>query len=36
MKGQGPVKEFMLGGRYDLVASFRPSRSRFSSIRNIP
>src|SRR6266404_2219738 len=23
-EGQGPVKEFMLGGRDDLVASFRP------------
>jgi hypothetical protein len=35
-EGQGPVKEFMLGGRDDLVASFRPFAQSLSSIRNIP
>jgi carboxypeptidase Q len=33
--GQGPVKEFMLGGRDDLVASFRPFAQSLSSIRDI-
>jgi Zn-dependent M28 family amino/carboxypeptidase len=33
--GQGPVKEFMLGGRDDLVASFRPFAQSLASIRNI-
>jgi len=33
--GQGPVKEFMLGGRDDLVASFRPFARSLASIRNI-
>src|SRR5260370_30246833 len=35
-EGQGPVKEFMLGGRDDVVASFRPFAQSLSSIRNIP
>src|SRR2546423_6916203 len=35
-EGQGPVKEFMLGGRDDLAASFRPFAQSLSSIRNIP
>src|SRR5260370_9519813 len=35
-EGQGPVKEFMLGGRDDLVASFRPFAQSLSSIRDIP
>jgi carboxypeptidase Q len=35
-EGQGPVKEFMLGGRDDLVASFRPFAQSLSSIRNLP
>ena len=34
--GQGPVKEFQLGGRDDLVASFRPFAQSLSSIRDIP
>jgi carboxypeptidase Q len=33
--GQGPVKEFNLGGRDDLVASFRPFAKSLSSIREI-
>jgi Zn-dependent M28 family amino/carboxypeptidase len=33
--GQGPVKEFQLGGRDDLVASFRPFVQSLSSIRDI-
>jgi carboxypeptidase Q len=33
--GQGPVKDFMLGGRDDLVASFRPFAQSLASIRNI-
>src|SRR6267378_427823 len=33
--GQGPVKEFMLGGRDDLVASFRPFVESLASIRGI-
>jgi Zn-dependent M28 family amino/carboxypeptidase len=33
--GQGPVKEFQLGGREDLVASFQPFARSLSSIRNI-
>ncbi len=35
-EGQGPVREFMLGGRNDLVASFRPFAVSISSIRAIP
>jgi len=35
-EGQGPVKEFMLGGRDDLVASFRPFAQSLSSIGKIP
>ena len=34
--GQGPVKEFMLGGRDDLVASFRPFAQSLGSIGKIP
>lgn len=34
--GQGPVKEFQLGGRDDLVASFWPFAQAISSIRYIP
>src|SRR5207244_4124484 len=33
--GQGPVREFQLGGRDDLVASFQPFARSLSSIRNI-
>ncbi len=33
--GQGPVKEFQLGGRDDLIASFRPFAESLSSIRNV-
>jgi Zn-dependent M28 family amino/carboxypeptidase len=33
--GQGPVKEFMLGGRDDLMASFRPFVQSLASIRDI-
>jgi carboxypeptidase Q len=33
--GQGPVKEFQLGGRQDLVASFRPFAQSLASIRDI-
>ena len=33
--GQGPVKEFQLGGREDLVANFQPFAHSLSSIRNI-
>src|SRR5438876_8789467 len=33
--GQGPVKEFMLGGRDDLVASFRPFAQSLASIRTV-
>src|SRR5258708_3365342 len=33
---QGPLKEFQLGGRDDLVASFRPFAQSLSSIRDIP
>jgi carboxypeptidase Q len=33
--GQGPVKEFQLGGRDDLVASFRPFAQSLWSIRDI-
>ncbi len=33
--GQGPVREFQLGGRDDLVASFQPFTQSLSSIRNI-
>ena len=35
-EGQGPVKEFMLGGRDDLVASFRPFAQSLGSIGKIP
>src|SRR5690349_8664542 len=34
--GQGPVREFQLGGRDDLVASFRPFAQSLSAIREIP
>ncbi len=34
--GQGPVKEFQLGGRNDLVASFRPFAQSLEAIRDIP
>src|SRR5213082_446257 len=34
--GQGPVKEFMLGGRDDLLASFRPFAQSLASIAKIP
>ena len=34
--GQGPVKEFQLGGRDDLVVSFRPFAQSLSAIREIP
>lgn len=34
--GQGPVKEFQLGGRDDLVAGFRPFAQSLASIRDIP
>jgi carboxypeptidase Q len=34
--GQGPVKEFQLGGRDDLVASFRPFAQSLGAIRDIP
>ncbi|PYU72520.1 MAG: hypothetical protein DMG49_07660 [Acidobacteria bacterium] len=34
-EGQGPVKEFMLGGRDDLLASFRPFAQSLSAIRKI-
>lgn len=33
--GQGPVKEFQLGGRDDLVATFRPFAQSLSAIRDI-
>src|SRR5207237_1568436 len=33
--GQGPVREFQLGGRDDVVASFQPFAQSLSSIRNI-
>jgi carboxypeptidase Q len=33
--GQGPVKEFQLGGRQDLVASFQPFAQSLASIRDI-
>jgi carboxypeptidase Q len=33
--GQGPVKEFQLGGREDLVTSFRPFARSLASIRDI-
>jgi len=35
-EGQGPVKEFMLGGRDDLLASFRPFAQSLASIGKIP
>ena len=35
-EGQGPVKEFMLGGRDDLLASFRPFAQSLASIAKIP
>jgi carboxypeptidase Q len=34
--GQGPVREFQLGGRDDLVATFRPFARAISLIREIP
>src|SRR6266852_380327 len=33
--GQGPVKEFQLGGRDDLVANFRPFAQSLSAIRDV-
>lgn len=33
--GQGPVKEFQLGGRDDLVDSFRPFAKAIANIRDI-
>jgi carboxypeptidase Q len=33
--GQGPVKEFQLGGRDDLVASFRPFAKAIANIRDV-
>jgi len=33
--GQGPVKEFQLGGRDDLVASFRPFVKSLATIREV-
>lgn len=33
--GQGPIKEFQLGGRYDLVASLEPFARSLASIRPI-
>src|SRR6266852_1581321 len=33
--GQGPVKEFQLGGRDDLVASFEPFAKSLANIRDI-
>jgi carboxypeptidase Q len=33
--GQGPVKEFQLGGRDDLVASFRPFTKAIANIRDV-
>lgn len=33
--GQGPVKEFQLGGRYDLIASFEPFADSLENLRDI-
>jgi carboxypeptidase Q len=33
--GQGPVKEFQLGGRYDLVSAFQPFADSLKNIREI-
>lgn len=33
--GQGPIKEFQLGGRYDLIASFDPFADSLENIRDI-
>lgn len=33
--GQGPVKEFQLGGRYDLIESFEPFADALENIRDI-
>ena len=33
--GQGPIKEFQLGGRSDLVAAFEPFADSLSNIREI-
>ena len=33
--GQGPVREFQLGGRYDLVDSFEPFAASLRNIRDI-
>lgn len=33
--GQGPVKEFQLGGRYDLIASFEPFAESLENLRDI-
>jgi carboxypeptidase Q len=33
--GQGPVKEFQLGGRDDLLASFRPFAKSIANIRDV-
>jgi carboxypeptidase Q len=35
-EGQGPVKEFMLGGRDDLVDDFKPFADAIANIRPIP
>ncbi len=34
--GQGPIKEFQLGGRSDLVSSFQPFLQSIANIREIP
>jgi hypothetical protein len=34
-EGQGPVSEFQMGGREDLVASFQPFSKSLASIREI-
>ena len=33
--GQGPIKEFQLGGRYDLIESFEPFADALEDIREI-
>jgi len=33
--GQGPIKEFQLGGRYDLISSFDPFADSLENIRDI-
>jgi hypothetical protein len=35
-EGQGPVRDFQLGGRDDLIAGFLPFARSLSGIRNIP